>query len=345
MLLGRIAELGWFTHMGEPAATQAIWMLLDEPVLKDATLAHLTDQTSVDLSGIGWFVPESIYPDRARPDLEGMEAHRGGVVPRLVVEMKFGAPLNTEQVLAYLRNQSARLAGEMGAFVLLVPSERRAEADRVLATSYEMWAGDVVRSPIRSAVITWREWLDVWQEAAASEIQGPRSIAADVSQLRAMCKTLSGTYVAPFDHSVESSWRDREEDLRDLVRGVSAAITPKRQGERLLPARSMGSFWGRWVYPVDDTRIYLAVGLVPRFADQGQAPLWLHFPKQAESFEQIRARLLNSPIGSEVRHDGGSLWLPLTIPESIAGLDLIEALTTQVREVIGIAAAHGGASE
>jgi len=51
-LLGRIAEFGWFSQQGEPAATQCLAMLLEDKPLKKALLRHLEDLMSVDLGSI-----------------------------------------------------------------------------------------------------------------------------------------------------------------------------------------------------------------------------------------------------------------------------------------------------
>lgn len=322
--------------MGEPAATQALWMLLDEPVLKDAILGHLTWVTGIDLSAVEWFVPESVYPDRARPDLEGMQVIDGETLPRLVVETKFAARLGVDQVDAYLRNQSDRLRGGPGAMVLVVPSARRREAERVVMESLDrlLETGRPLTG-IGHAVVTWDEWLNVWVEAAEEASLGARSIAADVAQLQAMCATLCGTFIAPFESTVEPEWHKREEDLRHIVKDASQAVT--RPGERLLPARDLGSFWGRWVYTRSPAKeSYIGVGLVPQFADGGLGPLWVLVHKEADGFHQMRARLMNSHIGREARHDHGSVWVPLTLPPGTGGVELIEAVIAQVREIIAV---------
>lgn len=311
-------------------------MLLDEPVLRAAILDHLTQLTGTDLSGIEWFVPESISPDLARPDLEGMQVIDGESVPKLVVEMKFGARLDTGQIVAYVQNQSGRLKGASGAFVLLVPGLRRGEAERVLSESLSAQSATELPVAIGHGVVTWEEWLDVWEGAVEGVSQGPDSIAADVAQLRAMCVTLCDTFIAPFPSIEPAAWRDREQDLRHLIKDVSQAVT--LPGERRLPARQMGWWWGRWVYTrAPRTESYLGLGVVPRFADAGDTPLWVLFDKHVDGFHEIRARLMNSPVGRDARLEEGGVWLPLTVPPKLAGLELIEAVTAQVREIIAVA--------
>ncbi len=334
-LLGRLAGLGWFTQMGEPAATQAVWMLLDDPLLRQAMVEYLGRRTQVDLTGVEWFVPEVVHLDRARPDLEGMQVVEGEAVPRVVVEMKFGAGLGTEQIVAYLRNQDARLGSSPGAIVLLVPRQRRAEAERVLAASLDLWKGGLVDRDVGHAVVTWDEWLDVWDDAASTVPWGPQSIAADVAQLRAMCATLSGNFIAPFSGPDLVGWREREGDLQQLVREVTRGLTDP--SSRLLPARDMGAFWGRYVCVWPGRDSYYAVAVVPRLAAVGGTPLWVLFHQQTDLFHLIRARILSSVAGRNARQDDGSLWLPLTVPEGLAGVELIESVTAQVREIVAVA--------
>jgi hypothetical protein len=129
-LLGRIAEFGWFMQQGEPAATQALAMLLEDEPLREAFLRALEDRTGANLNAVSYFVPEAVHEDGARPDLEGLDDEGQ---PLIVVEAKFWAALEQGQVRSYLADQVSRLgAGVQGVFVLVVPTSRADVAQGVL---------------------------------------------------------------------------------------------------------------------------------------------------------------------------------------------------------------------
>lgn len=180
----------------------------------------------------------------------------------------------------------------------------------MLAASLDLWKGGLVDRDVGHAVVTWDEWLDVWDDAAATVPWGPQSIAADVAQLRAMCATLSGHFIAPFSGPDLVGWREREGDLQQLVREVTRGLTDHS---------------------------YYAVAVVPRLAAVSGTPLWVLFHQQTDLFHLIRARILSSVAGRNARQDDGSLWLPLTVPEGLAGVELIESVTAQVREIVAVA--------
>ena len=134
-LLGRIAEFGWFMQQGEPAATQALAMLLEDEPLREAFVRDLEDRTGTDLNAVSYFVPEAVHEDGARPDLEGLDDEGQ---PLIVVEAKFWAALEQGQVRSYLADQASRLgASVQGVFVLLVPTSRVEEAQSVLNEATE----------------------------------------------------------------------------------------------------------------------------------------------------------------------------------------------------------------
>lgn len=45
---------------------------------------------------------------------------------------------------------------------------------------------------------------------------------------------------------------------------------------------------------------------------------------------------MNGPRGGRARHEEGSVWLPLMLPSEVAGLELVEAVTSQVEEIIAV---------
>jgi hypothetical protein len=114
-----MAGLGWFAHNGEPATTQALAMLLEDAVLRDAIVTHLSHVTGTDLPHARTFEAEAVQEDQSQPDLRGIDC-RGR--PVVVVEAKFFALLRPGQVGSYLVAQARRLGTDAsGALLLLVP--------------------------------------------------------------------------------------------------------------------------------------------------------------------------------------------------------------------------------
>jgi len=101
------------------------------------------------------------------------------------------------QVRAYLRDQHGRLDGEVGgAVVLLVPSYRRPEADallRALRNKADDWNGST-----STAVVTWDEWLALWNQAAR-DLPSPEqdAVLCDLAQLRGLCAAMVALDVPP----------------------------------------------------------------------------------------------------------------------------------------------------
>ena len=78
-LLGRIAEFGWFMQQGEPAATQALAMLLEDEPLRDpqpcrpapCAVEDIADEVG-DLDHFGMVTPlAAIRGDRRGPGMCG----------------------------------------------------------------------------------------------------------------------------------------------------------------------------------------------------------------------------------------------------------------------------------
>lgn len=328
LLLGHLAGFGWFTRMGEPAATQAVAVLLREPELRAATLDLITDRTGVDLSAVERFFAEVVADDRARPDLEGLDEYAD---PLLVVEMKFGAHLGPSQLRAYLRNQAARLrADRERVLVVLVPERRRAESVRVLESAVQTWATEVgdLAEQVRSTVVSWDEWLSVWEEAAPDD-GDPRSIAADVAQLRSLCDVLSGLVIEPFDIELANGeWLTRLDDLRRLSDAVSRRVGEVNpMGDEV----QVGYLSRRYVLAGGPTpRTSLAIGVQARFAEEGMTPLWARIHNATPGYSKARSIVLNSPLGTAIREDHGHLWIPLILAPELSGPALIEMLETQV---------------
>lgn len=333
-LLAHLAQLGWFLQMGEPAATQAVHVLLREKSLKQATLRLVRDRTGVDLSDVERFVAEAVGLDRARPDLEGLTSQ---AEPLLVVEMKFGARLGPGQLLAYLRSQRVRLDPERDrVLVVLVPDRRRLEAERVLGNVNATWGVEAPAeaSRTRTTVVTWPELLDAWDAVTSGEADLV-AVNADVVQLRGLCEALTGFVIEPFDLELASGgWLARLDDLRKLSDAVTRAfgdVNPTADETKL------GYVSRRYFLAGGpSSRTSLAVGVQARFAEQGMTPLWARLHRKTPGFEAARSLISASPLGSAAREDHGHLWLPLLLEPHLPGSAQVEPLVAQVEAILSV---------
>lgn len=331
-LLGRIAEFGWFIQQGEPAATRSMAMLLEDKPLREALLRHLEGRTGIGLSSVVVFIPEMIHQDGGRPDLEGHDAESR---PVLVVEAKFGATLSIAQVRSYLMDQQLRLGPSVkGAFVLLVPKTREAEAKRAVETALqELQDQDFHMVSVGTAVATWDQWIDVWDDALRD--QPDAALVSDLEQFRAMCMTLGGLIMEPLgEAALGPAWRERKEDLRQIVDEVTRRFFTF--GERVLPMQSEPGYEPTRYFSGGDADpgISCSVGIGSRFADDGATPFWLRYHRHTPGFQVVRARLYGSRFASDIRTDDGHIWLPLAASPDVAGPELVEQLASQVSEIV-----------
>lgn len=338
-LLGRIAEFGWFMQQGEPAVTQALAMLLEDEPLREAFVRDLEDRTGTDLSAVSYFVPEAIHEDGGRPDLEGLDDEGQ---PLIVVEAKFWAALEQGQVRSYLADQASRLgASVQGAFVLLVPTSRVKEAQSVLN---EAMQGDFSSGlGTRTSVLSWDDCIRLCEEAVAG-LPDADDIGGDLVQFRAMCTTLGGLVIAPLGHvSFGDEWRDREQDLRQLVREATDHFMPP--GSRWPMSSEVGYEHRRYIlgYLSDgavDFGANCSVGIGTRFAAEGQTPFWLRYHRRTPDFKLVKARLSRSSYSPRMRTDDRHLWLPLDARPDAAGPELVQDLIAQISSIVATASAR-----
>ena len=320
--------------MGEPAATQAVAVLLQETELRAAALDLIRDRSGADLSAVERFLAEVVAADRARPDLEGLTA---SAEPLLVVEMKFGARLGPAQLRAYLRNQADRLVADRDrVLILLVPERRRAEAQRVLEAAIQTWSAEVgeVAERVRSAVVSWDELLSAWEEAAPAD-GGPQSVAADVAQLRALCDVLSGLVIESFEiESATGAWLTRLDDLRRVSDALSRRVGEVNPIADEAPIGYLGRRYFLAGGPAPRTS--LAIGVQARFAEEGETPLWARLHRDTPGFLEARSMVLKTSLGAATRDDHGHLWIPLILPPELSGLLLLEALEEQVLAITAV---------
>lgn len=335
-LLGRIAEFGWFTQQGEPAATQALKMLLEDEPLKEAIVRELEDHTGVNLREVSYFVAEAVTEDGARPDLEGRN-EKGQ--PLIVVEAKFGASLEQGQVRSYLAHQARHLGTTaQGVFVLLVPTSRVEEAKNVLSLAMQNDVSSVVASP--TFILSWDHCIRLLEEAVAG-LPDAADIKGDLVQFRAMCTTLGGLVIAPLGSvSFGDAWREREQDLRQLVQEVTEHfVTPDIRW----PMSSEDGYEHRRYFPVRlpdgtvNSDASCSVGIATRFADEGQTPFWLRYRRQTPDFELVKAHLSRSSYSPTIRTDDRHLWLPLEARPDAAGPELVQNLVAQISRILATA--------
>lgn len=253
-LLGRLAELGWFGAHGEVAATRSLAMLLEDDQLRYTILAALHERTAVDVSPVVRFLAEQVHMDGARPDVEGLDIKDR---PLVVIEAKFDAVLSVPQIRAYLADQSARLAAEdkvdsSGIFVLLIPEKRLAEAKHKIQQAFQAQAQSS-ESAYRATplVVTWNEWLDLWQ-AAVSSTPSPDGLAADIVQLRAMCLALGGVVIAPLGTAAAGAeWRSREDEYRVVTDHVTRALSDPNAFDASRRRNSLlrSPLFREWIHP------------------------------------------------------------------------------------------------
>jgi hypothetical protein len=348
-LLGRLAGLGWFSRQGEVAATQALAMLLDEPLLREAVLGLLTRRTEVDLDSVTRFQAEAVHEDGGRPDLEGVTDDD---LPLVMVEAKFGAILTAGQLDSYFGDQARRLETTganrpRGVIVVLVPPHRVSAAELAYEDLMQKRAvAGLPPYPSAVAILDWGDWLGCWEEAVAQLPATPDSIAGDLVQLRELCLTLGGLHIRPLGDLVPGpSWRARAADLATLVDQVTQKL---RDPASRIPPIQHESGYDPLRYIPGGYRLggsSCSVGLASRFADEGASPLWLRYHRATPHFAAISDLLLASGLRHSVRTDDRHLWLPLNIDPDLPGEMLADHLVDQVKSIQALLASPDRAAK
>lgn len=324
-LLAQLARYDWFTKVGEPAITQFLNGLLDEPSLNQAITALIARRSGRDIFNVVQWRPEQIQADRGRTDLEGLDPEGR---PRIIVEVKFGALLTAGQMVSYLSSQRMRLREEASVLVALIPEYRRGECERELAVARQA----VGAGPDRTVTLSWDEWLDAWDAADVAD-----DVRCDLAQLRGLCAALSGLAIPPFEREPGPDWAEREADLLALLRLVTRRLMP--EGARLTPQGPDEFSWytgRRYVGPVRPYDAAVSVGLAGPWAAEGDAALWLRFHKDTPGFLEIERRVRVSKLSEQARDYAGHVWLPVKIPVGPAGQQLAEAIAISIRESLRV---------
>lgn len=333
--MARVADW-WFRGIGEPMVTRAFALMLEDSRLRAATVSQIGAVTGRDLSDVRWFVAERIQDDGARADLVGLDASSR---PRVVIEAKFNAYLTTKQVRSYLDDQE-RLVGDPlidRALVLLMPPSRVAEAENVLRqVRSERISEGLLPHTAGTGVLSWDAWIDHWELAVDDLPKTPDSIAADLVQLRAVCRALGGVVVPPFNSDTGAEWRQRESELANVVAEATKLLMPPGSTAADFPLQKRDARFSpfRWVpsgYPAPNS--WMAVGLSGEFADEGSAPIWVRYDATHPEWPTLRTRIMTSALGASARHDHGNLWVPLVINPELPGPALIDDLVRQAESL------------
>lgn len=327
-LLGQLAGEGWFTQMGEPAATRSLTWLASDHRLREPLLRFLGDRAGVDLSAVQRLVPETVHADQSRPDIELIDSEDRILA---IVEAKFGAVLTPAQVAAYLGVLRQDLAVPGRALFLLVPPHRAAAAEVTLTRALAANDG------ISGAVITWDEWLDMWGQVA--DRAADPGLSSDVRQLTAMCQTLGGMVISQLAGAATGEgWRERRSDLVKVVKLVTRQLLGSVPPGSLPMQGDLTStpFAYRYLPPIAK-KTWVQVGVWDNLADEGGTPFWLKLHKDDErtgNFQAALNRLMASTRARQVRRDQGHAWVPLHVPSDAAGPDLLDALAGEVEDVL-----------
>jgi hypothetical protein len=160
-------------------------------------------------------------------------------------------------------------------------------------------------------------------------------------QFRAMCATLGGLVIAPLGSvSFGDEWREREQDLRQLVREATDHFMPP--GSRWPMSSEVGYEHRRYIpgYLSDgtvDNGANCSVGIGTRFADEGQTPFWLRYHRRTPDFGLVKARLSRSSYSPRLRTDDRHVWVPLDARPDAAGPELVRDLVAQISSILATA--------
>ena len=312
-------------------------MLLEEARLREALVSHIGRAIGAKLDSVVTVLPEVVHDGLARPDLEGQDSTGR---PLVVVEAKFGAELTSEQVDAYLTNQEVRLdGGVQGAFVLLVPSYRKPEAESLLDALANQ--ADPPAPSVSAGVATWDEWLDVLDQSAQEFDPTEReAFRCDVRQLRALCTTMRGVDIPPLGLVAAGVEPDeREDDLRQLVDEVTRRF--RFPSGTLIPIglETEFGYYRRYVPGGhEDPDCCCSVGVVSGFAGGEDTPFWLRYHRDTPGFQEVSARIMASRLATDARGEGGHIWLPLRVSADRSGAAIVSELADQIEGIQGVAA-------
>ena len=225
--------------------------------------------------------------------------------------------------------------------MLLVPASRVEEAQNILNETTQDDSTSFVATP--TTVLSWDDCIRLCEEAVAG-LHDACDIGGDLVQFRAMCTTLGGLVIAPLGRvSFGDEWREREQDLRQLVRESTEHFV--QSGIRWPMSSEVGYEHRRYIpgnlsNGTVDNGANCSVGIGTRFADEGQTPFWLRYHRRTPDFELVKARLSRSSYSPRMRTDDRHVWLPLDARPDAAGPELVQDLVAQISSIIATASAR-----
>lgn len=260
--------------------------------------------------GLAWTAEDLASGVVGRPDVVGRVAGEGP--PRIIVEAKLGAPLDQGQLRAYGLG-GCRVA-------VLVPQARVGVTRRTL----DQWGLDVV------SVLSWDRALDAIGAAVAGS-----ACAADVAQLTDMYRHVERTWVPPFSATELDDPAAREADRVKLAEQVSALLHDSIIRARGSVANMLPMQRSRYRYvsmePGAPTATHVAIGV---FDGLDHGPLAMRWHNATGGFADVVARLKASDV--ELKRDGGHVYVPLHVPPESGHGEMVDALFTQVCDVIHV---------
>ncbi|MFC4628019.1 hypothetical protein ACFO6V_07235 [Promicromonospora alba] len=331
--------------MGEQSTTRAVAALLQHPELAEPFLDWVRTTMQIDLhEDIVAFVPEAIDSTGKRPDIVGIDAQGR---PRLTVELKFEAKIDTRQIAAYRREQITHFGPDRheSATILVVPVKRLTEAADALGRITSLLPEAVREDDLLAGTgfAPWEEWIREWDRILDGLPQGPATVAADVVQFKALCRALLGSVMPPLGNApAGGDWRDREKDilrLPDLVVSQLNYMLWHEGYERLSGAEFKVPYRRRRTITISIKwpKTEADLGIRTDLGDAGQTPLWLRIRKSRYgNLELVRSRVASSRFGAHARNDAGHLWIPIAIPPDLGEDALIGSLTQEALAIVSV---------
>lgn len=305
-LLGRLVEHGFGGGRAEVMATFGLTALLDDDAVGPGFTAWLGKHGGVTLPDALTYVPEVPVPS-GWVDIAGFEKDAWHVI----CEAKFGAELTAGQIESYLADApGAKL------LFLLVPENRRREAERLLAS--------VSLGDLATLVMSWDDVCDALTACEADK--------CDVEQFRSLCRVAGGLDVAPLrPQDLKEGRQDRLADLRKLVDQASAVLHDHLSSGRLYPTQPADrqGFLSGYRYVCTEPNFCLAVGV--RSHDVApKGPFWLRWHRDTgggRSVDSIASAL--DRAGLQPVWGSGHVWVHLEVTPDVGTRQVVRELVDQ----------------
>lgn len=334
---------GRLGHGSENLATEALEYVLRHPLVSDAFQRHLL-VLAPSLPPLARYRTQS--GDDGDAGIRDLVGSTSDGATALVVEVKFDAPLTSNQPGTYLRALAA--VGVPALLMFLVPTSRAAQlwprllrrcgeagvamtsnSDRMVATS----------GFVTLAVTTWAAVLDDLSGIPLGEAN--RQVLAEIAQLRGLCAREDREGFTPFGAPFLEG--DTGRHLLALDRLLIDAIEVLR-GEHLVVTRgfkwSAGQGWFGKYFALAGVGSLLHVNF-SRWAAIADTPLWLHVyqtsdPRVSEALEPLRV--------AEPRRlfdDDGELQIPVSLPPDGDREECLASIVTTLKDVHSLLGALG----